>query len=239
MSGDDASAAAVTNSPAKKQQRVASPIPESTPPATAARDTPEERERKALQDLIDKQLAEIQTMIWKLPTTKPASPARETTPAVAVAPAVVTPTQTPSTPTSPPTKESNTNAWTTVVQSKKPTAVIPPPSVEKPSRSSLKKAASAALAEKKEPGVTRAFLCPSSRVRYVIGTKGVILKRLMSQSGATITTLTSDVVAAGKTGNESTENAQVFHIKGSKEAVSRAEELIASVIADGAKALST
>jgi len=114
------------------------------------------------------------------------------------------------------------------------------PSGPKPERSERsKKSAAAAVAAATSGGVSKAYLCPASRVRYVIGTKGVILKRLMSQSGATITTATSDVVPAGKSGNDSTEQCQIFQIKGTKEAVAKAEDLIASVIADGAKALST
>jgi len=114
------------------------------------------------------------------------------------------------------------------------------PSGPKPERSERsKKSAAAAVAAATSGGVSKAYMCPASRVRYVIGTKGVILKRLMSQSGATITTATSDVVPAGKSGNDSTEQCQIFQIKGTKEAVAKAEDLIASVIADGAKALAT
>ena len=59
----------------------------------------------------------------------------------------------------------------------------------------------------------------------------------MSQTGATITTIATDTVPAGKNGNDSSEIAQDFIIKGSKEEVEKAEDLIASVSANGAKAI--
>ena len=105
------------------------------------------------------------------------------------------------------------------------------------------KAAAVAKAAKEEAAavlagqITTTFLCPSSRVRYVIGTKGVILKRLMTQSGATITTIATDIVPPGKNGNDSSETAQVFIIKGSKDEVEKAEDLLASVSLNGAKAI--
>ena len=242
------------NSPAKKQQRVLSPS-QAPPISDFANNTTSEVERVGI--MIDQQLAEIQSMIWKLPSVgKAVSPVLATTSSTpspsAIIPskpiAVVTPRKMATKET---TKENTNDAWTTVVQSKK-TASVPVAAVvvtngpgPKPSTSKKGSTSAAAVAKaaKEEAAailagqITKAFLCPSSRVRYVIGTKGVILKRLMSQSGATITTIATDIVPPGKNGNDSSEVAQIFTIKGSKAEVEKAEDLIASVSANGAKAI--
>ena len=125
------------NSPAKKQQRVASPA-QQVPPLFVDNST---SEVERVEIMIDQQLAEIQSMIWKLPSaSKTVSPVLATSPpptaspspspsAVIIPPkpsiavAVVTPKKTT---TKESTKENTNDAWTTVVQSKKTTtAPIP------------------------------------------------------------------------------------------------------------------
>ena len=127
------------NSPAKKQQRVASPA-QQVPPLFVDNST---SEVERVEIMIDQQLAEIQSMIWKLPSasktvspvlaTSPpptASPSPSPSPSAVIIPpkpsiavAVVTPKKTT---TKESTKENTNDAWTTVAQSKKTTtAPIP------------------------------------------------------------------------------------------------------------------
>ena len=251
------------NSPAKKQQRVASPQqahthtapPPPPPPPLCGDNTTSVIERANINAMmIDQQLAEIQSILAGKaisPTVAASSTPSPSPSAITSAKpiAVVTPRKTVTKETP---KENTNDAWTTVVQSKKNTSVPiaavaavtngpgPKPSTSKKGSTS---AAAVAKAAKEEAAailagkITKSFLCPASRVRYVIGTKGVILKRLMTQSGATITTITTDVVPPGKDGNDSSEPAQIFTIKGTKEEVEKAEDLIASVSANGAKAI--
>lgn len=218
--------------------------------------TEEEKERRALQDLIDMQLKEIRTMTSSPGNGAPSAPA----PVGAGA----TPPKAPQTkPEKAETKhvegsaqKENQHTWTAIA-SRNNTA--PPPTASKPSAASAApkpaavntsaaakpasstpvKAASTPTVHSYGPPTSKNLLCPSSRVRYVVGTKGSILKKIMTKSGATVTTSMekANVIAAHSGENKTDEAVQIFAIKGSKDAVSRAEGFIRLIIAEGSSAI--